>query len=156
MSEVPVQAPTRDAVEAALERASGALRKAAQADGHWVFELEADATIPAEYILLRHFLGEPEDLELEAKIGRYLRRIQSPKHHGWPLYHDGGFDVSATIKAYYALKMIGDDIDRCTWSARAPPCWPPGARKPATCSPASSSRCLARARGTWCPPCRPS
>lgn len=111
MSEVPVQAPTRDAVEAALERASGALRKAAQADGHWVFELEADATIPAEYILLRHFLGEPEDLELEAKIGRYLRRIQSPKHHGWPLYHDGGFDVSATIKAYYALKMIGDDID---------------------------------------------
>ena len=38
-----------------------------QADGHWVFELEADATIPAEYVLLRHYLGEPVDAELEAQ-----------------------------------------------------------------------------------------
>ena len=45
-------------------------------DGHWVFELEADATIPAEYVLLRHYLGEPVDAELERKIGVYLRRIQ--------------------------------------------------------------------------------
>jgi squalene-hopene/tetraprenyl-beta-curcumene cyclase len=54
--------------------------------------------------------GEPDDLELEAKIGRYLRRIQSSAHDGWALYHDG-FDISATVKAYYALKMIGDDVD---------------------------------------------
>jgi squalene-hopene/tetraprenyl-beta-curcumene cyclase len=80
-------------------------------DGHWVYELEADATIPSEYILLRHFLGEPVDDGLEAKIGRYLRRIQSDTHDGWPLYHEGGFDVSASVKAYYALKMIGDDVD---------------------------------------------
>ena len=39
-------------------------------DGHWVFELEADATIPAEYVLLRHYLGEPVDAALEAKIAR--------------------------------------------------------------------------------------
>ena len=38
-----------------------------QPDGHWVFELEADATIPAEYVLLRHYLGEPVDAELEAQ-----------------------------------------------------------------------------------------
>ena len=36
-------------------------------DGHWVFELEADATIPAEYVLLHHYLGEPDDPELEAQ-----------------------------------------------------------------------------------------
>jgi squalene-hopene/tetraprenyl-beta-curcumene cyclase len=80
-------------------------------DGHWVFELEADATIPAEYVLLRHHLCEPDDLELEAKIATYLRRRQSPDHGGWPLYHRGAFDVSATIKAYFALKMIGDAPD---------------------------------------------
>ncbi len=99
-----------DGVEAAIGRATDALSRAQREDGHWVFELEADATIPSEYILLRHYLGEPEDLELEAAIGRYLRRIQG-SHGGWPLFHDGGFDISATVKAYYALKMIGDDID---------------------------------------------
>ena len=48
------------------------------------------------------------DLELERKIGVYLRRIQG-EHGGWPLYHDGALDVVATVKAYFALKMIGDD-----------------------------------------------
>jgi len=97
-------------VEAAIGRAADALAKTQREDGHWVFELEADATIPSEYILLRHYLGEPDDLALEAAIGRYLRRIQGA-HGGWPLYHDGAFDISATVKAYYALKMIGDDIN---------------------------------------------
>jgi len=77
-------------------------------DGHWVFELEADATIPAEYVLFVHYLGEQPNLELERKIGAYLRRIQG-EHGGWPLYHGGVLDVSATVKAYFALKMIGDD-----------------------------------------------
>ena len=79
-------------------------------DGHWVFELEADATIPSEYVLLVHYLGEPPNLELERKIGVYLRRIRGA-HGGWPLFHDGPFDISATVKAYFALKMIGDSPD---------------------------------------------
>ena len=48
-------------------------------DGHWVFELEADATIPAEYVLLRHYLGEPVDAELEKKD----RGLSAP-HSGRP------------------------------------------------------------------------
>jgi len=100
-----------DIVDRSVTKATRALADAQREDGHWVFELEADATIPAEYVLLRHYLGEPRDVELEAKIGRYLRRIQSATHDGWPLYHEGAFDVSATVKAYYALKMIGDPID---------------------------------------------
>jgi len=99
------------AADASASRAAAALRDVQKADGHWVFELEADATIPAEYVLLRHYLGEPRDTALEARIGVYLRRIQSPHHHGWPLFHGGAFDVSASVKAYFALKMIGDDID---------------------------------------------
>ena len=75
-----------------------------------MFELEADATIPAEYVLLRHYLGEDGRRALEAKIGNYLRRIQG-KHGGWPLFHDGAFDMSASVKAYFALKMIGDPVD---------------------------------------------
>ena len=75
-----------------------------------MFELEADATIPAEYVLMRHFRGEPVDAELERKIAVYLRRIQGA-HGGWPLFHEGAFDMSASVKAYFALKMIGDSID---------------------------------------------
>ncbi|MGD0866200.1 MAG: prenyltransferase/squalene oxidase repeat-containing protein, partial [Rhizomicrobium sp.] len=97
-------------LEAAIAKASAALLKQQRADGHWVFELEADATIPAEYVLLVHYLGETPNLELEAKIGNYLRRIQGA-HGGWPLYHDGAFDISATVKAYFALKTIGDATD---------------------------------------------
>jgi len=91
-----------------IDRATLAVKRLQRSDGHWVFELEADATIPSEYVLLRQYLGEPDDLELERKIGVYLRRIQG-EHGGWPLFHDGAFDISATVKAYFCLKMIGDD-----------------------------------------------
>jgi squalene-hopene/tetraprenyl-beta-curcumene cyclase len=97
-------------LDAAISKATEALLERQAKDGHWVFELEADATIPAEFVLLKHYLGEPEDLELERKIGIYLRRIQG-EHGGWPLYHAGAFDISASVKAYFALKMIGDDVD---------------------------------------------
>ncbi len=97
-------------LEAAIGRATEALLQLQHEDGHWVFELEADATIPAEYILLKHFLGEPAPVELEAKIARYLQRIQGA-HGGWPLFHDGGFNISASVKAYFALKMIGNSIE---------------------------------------------
>jgi squalene-hopene/tetraprenyl-beta-curcumene cyclase len=96
-----------DALEASIASAAKALCALQRADGHFVFELEADATIPAEYVLMRHYRGEPVDAELEAKIARYLRRIQSTDG-GWPLFHAGASDVSASVKAYFALKMIGD------------------------------------------------
>ncbi len=95
-------------LELGIGRAVHALIEQQRGDGHWVFELEADATIPSEYVLLRQYLGEPDDLELERKIGVYLRRIQA-EHGGWPLFHGGAFDMSASVKAYFCLKMIGDD-----------------------------------------------
>lgn len=97
-------------VDEIVRRATDGLLALQKSDGHFVFELEADATIPSEYVLLVHYLAEAPDIELERKIGNYLRRIQGA-HGGWPLYHDGAFDISATVKAYFALKMIGDDID---------------------------------------------
>src|SRR5215471_6439410 len=105
-----VNAPNREVLESSIASATQGVLGLQQSDGHWVFELEADCTIPAEYVLLRHYLAEPVDTVLEARIGKYLRRIQGA-HGGWPLVHDGAFDMSASVKAYFALKMIGDSVD---------------------------------------------
>ena len=78
-------------------------------DGEWCFELEADATIPAEYILLQHYLDEIDPV-VEEKIANYLRACQGADG-GWPLYYDGDSNISCTVKAYYALKLAGDSPD---------------------------------------------
>jgi squalene-hopene/tetraprenyl-beta-curcumene cyclase len=74
--------------------------------GYWVFELEADCTIPAEYIMMMHYLDEI-DSALEEKIAAYLRAHQAD-HGGWPLYYGGELNLSCTVKSYYALKLAGD------------------------------------------------
>ena len=104
-------------LDRSIDGAAEALTKRQRADGHWVFELEADATIPAEYVLLEHYMDRL-DAPLEAKIGVYLRRIQGD-HGGWPLFHDGAFNLSASVKAYYALRCIGDDADAAAHGAGA-------------------------------------
>ena len=97
-----------DIVDSTLKAASAHLLSRRHDNGHWAYELEADVTIPAEYILLNHFLGEIND-NLEAKLANYIRRIQS-QDGGWPLYAGGDFNTSASVKAYFALKLAGDDI----------------------------------------------
>jgi squalene-hopene/tetraprenyl-beta-curcumene cyclase len=79
------------------------------ADGHWAFELEADATIPSEYILLDHFL-DTIDQPLHERMAAYLRGIQED-HGGWPLFRRGEFNISASVKAYFALKCVGENIN---------------------------------------------
>ena len=100
----------KSALDTRIEAAAAALRAAQRTDGHWVFELEADTTIPAEYVLFTHYLGEEPNLELEKKIAVYIRSRQA-EHGGWPLFNGGAFDISASVKAYFALKMIGDDVE---------------------------------------------
>lgn len=96
-------------LDATIEEVATALADRQAADGHWVYDLEADCTIPSEYILLNHYLDEI-DPQIETKIGNYLRARQG-SHGGWPLFHDGDFDMSASVKAYFALRLIGDDVD---------------------------------------------
>ncbi len=74
-------------------------------DGSYVYELEADSTIPSEYIMLMHFLGDI-DTKIEKKMVKYLINIQN-KEGGWPLFFEGETDISATVKSYYALKLAG-------------------------------------------------
>src|SRR5690242_7633704 len=102
-----VPAIDRRTLESSISSATEALLGSQQGDGHFVFELEADVTIPAEYILLKHYLDEPLAPAVEEKFAVYLRRRQG-SHGGWPLFQDGAFDMGASVKAYFALKMIGD------------------------------------------------
>jgi squalene-hopene/tetraprenyl-beta-curcumene cyclase len=74
-------------------------------EGCYIYELEADSTIPSEYILLMHFMGDI-NVKLEIKIQNYLLNKQN-KDGGWPLFFDGESDISASVKAYYALKLSG-------------------------------------------------
>lgn len=92
-----------------IAEASGSLKARQKSDGHWIFDLEADATIPAEYIMLNHYLDEVED-DVETELAEYIRAIQED-HGGWPLFHKGDFDISASVKAYLALKLVGDDSE---------------------------------------------
>jgi squalene-hopene/tetraprenyl-beta-curcumene cyclase len=99
------------ALDETIARAAASLGSEQRADGHYCYELEADVTIPAEYVLLEHFLDRIDPVR-QARIGLLIRRIQGDSPHnpgGWPLFHDGKFDLSASVKAYFALKCIGDD-----------------------------------------------
>jgi squalene-hopene/tetraprenyl-beta-curcumene cyclase len=96
-------------LRAAIAAARDELLSQQHADGFWSFEFEADCTIPAEYILMMHFMDEIDE-EVEAKIAVYLREHQD-SDGGWHLYPGGDFDLSCTVKVYYALKLAGDDLD---------------------------------------------
>ena len=93
----------------AVENGLKALLDLRDPDGFWCFELEADSTIPAEYILMMHYMDEVDEA-LQTKIGVYLREHQL-REGGWPLYLGGEGNISCTVKAYYALKLIGDKAE---------------------------------------------
>ena len=123
-----------------------------RADGHFLFELEADATIPSEYILLRHFLGDVDGAR-EAAILPYLRRVQNADG-SWPLFAEGAGNVSASVKAYWAMKLAGEAID-APHMARARD-WVlarGGAAKANVFTRIHAWRCLGRSRGVACRSC---
>lgn len=96
-------------IEMAITNAQQALLQLQHPDGYWVFELEADCTIPAEYIMMMHYLGDI-NVELQSKIANYLRSRQS-EDGSYPLFTNGPGEISCSVKVYYALKMAGDSID---------------------------------------------
>ena len=96
-------------LDKAISRAQAHLLSLQDKDGYWVFELEADCTIPSEYIMMMHYLDEIDE-PLQAKIAVYLRSRQSAEGY-YPLFTGGPADISCSVKVYYALKMAGDSID---------------------------------------------
>ncbi|MBI9112843.1 squalene--hopene cyclase [Maridesulfovibrio ferrireducens] len=93
----------------ALKRVVSRFRSLQSPDGYWVFALEADVTIPSEYIMFQRFLNRKMDPKVAERLGNYIRSKQMPDG-GWPLHdHDGPVNISASVKAYMALKVLGDD-----------------------------------------------
>jgi len=89
-------------VDPVIERAQSYLLSCQAPDGHWVGELEANSTITSEYLLFCRLLDRV-DRERERKIVNYLRR-QQLGDGGWSIYEKGPANLSATIKAYFAMK----------------------------------------------------
>ena len=95
-------------LDKAISHAQSALLDLQDSQGYWVFELEADCTIPSEYIMMMHYLDDIDE-NLQAKIAVYLRSRQN-EDGSYPLYTGGLGEISCSVKVYYALKMAGDDI----------------------------------------------
>lgn len=104
---IPAPVFSTDRLDQAVVRAANHILSLQDPKGYWVFPLEADATISAEYILLQRFLERDMTEEWAEDLGRYLRRMQAAAG-GWPLYEGGPADISASVKAYFALKLLGD------------------------------------------------
>jgi squalene-hopene/tetraprenyl-beta-curcumene cyclase len=98
-----------DRLNLAIKRAQEKLLSLQDKKGYWVFDLEADCSIPSEYIMMMHYLGDIDE-PLQAKIANFLRSKQA-KDGSYPLFTHGPGDISCSIKVYYALKMTGDSID---------------------------------------------
>lgn len=95
-----------DSIEDAIRRSQGwFIARQHPSEGYWVAELEADTTLTSEYLMLRRFLDRV-DPERERKAVRYLRSAQLPDG-GWPIYYGGPSEISASVKAYFALKLSG-------------------------------------------------
>jgi squalene-hopene/tetraprenyl-beta-curcumene cyclase len=97
-------------VERALHRAVGWLLQEQSTEGWWSGELETNVTMTAEHVLLFRFLGLPHD---EFRAGAIAHILHHQRSDGsWALYYDGPADLSTTIEAYVALKVLGVDPQR--------------------------------------------
>ena len=103
--EANVPVPQTDPLANTLVQSGTALLERQRQDGYWRFDLEADTTIPSEYILLQHLLGRV-DKGREQRLADYILSRQLPDG-SWPLYEGGPGNISATVKAYFALKTTG-------------------------------------------------
>ena len=90
-----------------IERGAEHLLSLQAKDGYWLGELEADSTLESDYIYYLFVLGKAEPTRI-AKLANYVRSKQLDDG-GWNLYPGGPSELNATCKAYFALKLAGDD-----------------------------------------------
>lgn len=106
---VPVSEPVEERVEQAIEAARDFLFSIQQEDGHWCAELEGDTILESEYIMLMIYVGRGGDPKLR-KAANYILRKQMPCG-GWNIFHGGPPEVSASVKNYFVLKLLGEPPD---------------------------------------------
>jgi squalene-hopene/tetraprenyl-beta-curcumene cyclase len=98
-------ATVRNAVDAARRY----LASIQAPDGHWCGELEGDTILESEYVLTLYFLGRLGEARCR-KAAEHLRRKQLADG-GWAIYAGGPAEVSSSVKAYFVLKLMGDDAN---------------------------------------------
>jgi len=99
--------PLLEEVRQAVHRTSRWLLEHQYPDGHWCAELQGDSILESETLILWAFLGR-ERSELANRLAQYLLEIQQPEG-GWASYPGGPLNISASVKAYFALKLTGHD-----------------------------------------------
>jgi len=77
--------------------------------GFWVGEIEANATLTAEYVFFMHFMDTVDELR-QKKMVHYLQETQLPDG-AWNIYYGGPGDLSTTLEAYCAMKLAGERPD---------------------------------------------
>ena len=103
-------------IEGMLERVSAAMGRARDylfsrqhEDGYWCGELEADATLESDYIAIHTLLGTGNRQRMERAVPEIIRHQN--QDGGWPIYQGGPSNISASVKAYLALKLMGYSAD---------------------------------------------
>ena len=114
----PERAAPREGPKVTVPRAPESTALAAARDyllsiqkpaGEWCAELEGDTILESEYVLTMHYLGRTGEARVR-KAAEYIRRKQLGTG-GWAIYPGGPAEPSASVKAYFVLKLMGDDPD---------------------------------------------
>ncbi|MFN0056334.1 MAG: prenyltransferase/squalene oxidase repeat-containing protein [Planctomycetales bacterium] len=92
-------------LQGAIERTRDWLLDQQSPEGYWVGELEGDTILESEYILLLAYLGQ-ERSAVARRCANYILDHQLPDG-GWAIYPGGPLEISASVKAYWALKITG-------------------------------------------------
>lgn len=102
-------ASNRSSLQTAIGRTREYLLSIQHEDGYWCGELEGDTILESEYILLLTHLGRGQSQQA-TRCANYVRE-QQLADGGWAIYPGGPLEVSASVKAYFSLKVVGDSPD---------------------------------------------
>jgi len=92
-------------VSVGIEKARGYLFAQQHKDGYWCGELEADTTLESDYIAIHTLLGTGKRSRMERAVPEIIRHQNADG--GWPIFAGGPSNISASVKAYFALKLMG-------------------------------------------------
>ena len=104
-----VQETSPQQIKKAIQASQDYLMSLQYPDGYWWSELESNVTITAEVVILHKIWGTDKDRPLH-KAEAYLLQ-QQRDHGGWELYYGDGGEISTSVEAYMALRVLGVPAD---------------------------------------------
>ncbi|MGK7945744.1 MAG: squalene--hopene cyclase [Microcystaceae cyanobacterium] len=96
-------------LQESIQKAQDYLLSLQYPDGYWWGELESNVTLTAETVLLHKVWGTFNTRPLY-KVEQYLRS-QQRDHGGWELFYGDGGEISTSVEAYMALRLLGVSKD---------------------------------------------